>query len=43
MVCLHLCNQMVWLDWIVVVYLGLVVYSFLVLGGGNKSIKMTVP
>ena len=24
----------VWLDWIVVVYLGLVVYSFLVLGGG---------
>ena len=33
----------VWLDWIVVVYLGLVVYSFLVLGGGNKSIIMTVP
>ena len=25
----------VWLDWIVVVYLGLVVYSFLVFGGGK--------
>ncbi len=26
----------VWLDWIVAVYLALVVYSFLVLGGGEK-------
>jgi hypothetical protein len=25
----------VWLDWIVAVYLALVVYSFLVLGGGK--------
>jgi hypothetical protein len=27
----------VWLDWIVAVYLALVVYSFLVLGGGKKN------
>ncbi len=26
----------VWLDWIVAVYLALVVYSFLVLGGGEN-------